>query len=456
MRRIACPLTAVFFQTLLVFSGGLDAAPRVHDLQSVHARAKTHDPNLQAAARQRDAGREALPQGRAGLLPSLDLSGEYARERRWPGGQSLDGSFSPRSDNSQTFYRLSLSQPLVRFERWYEFKASRKQATRADIEYQQAFETFTLELVQAYLETLKAQSRKETVRSQLTAVRAQQRQARSRLEAGLTSRLDVLQAEAEQRRVRAELVRARGELRSRFRVLESLSGLSLSRLADLSESLSLREAELRSERRWTSLALQQNKEIQLSRLGEDITRFQTSRARSRHWPTLDLSVSASRDASDLQSGSGNAALPDAESDSVQISLQLNVPLYAGGRTSSEHREARATEARAREESIATVEQVKRGVGVAHRNLQSLRETIAAARLSLDAQKTTLDATERSYESGVQDTVDVVEAQRGVFDARREVNDTRVDYLLELTQLHAEAGQLDPEFIASTRQWLEET
>jgi outer membrane protein len=45
------------------------------DLMQVYREAQQNDPNFAAAQATLDAGREKIPQGRAGLLPSLERVG---------------------------------------------------------------------------------------------------------------------------------------------------------------------------------------------------------------------------------------------------------------------------------------------------------------------------------------------------------------------------------------------
>ena len=73
MRRIARPVALAI---ALALAAGLTAArAAAADLEQVYRDALAYDATLAAARASLEAGREKLPQGRAGLLPSLSLTG---------------------------------------------------------------------------------------------------------------------------------------------------------------------------------------------------------------------------------------------------------------------------------------------------------------------------------------------------------------------------------------------
>lgn len=457
MRRIAFLSIALIWFAGAAVTASASGATNGADLLAIVDLALRHDPGLQAAREERDAGREARPQGRAGLLPTLSLSGERSRERRWADQLRLDGeSVRQRRELDRTSIRAELTQPLIRLENWFAYRESIHRAQGSNIEFDETLQSFRLRLIRAYLDTLRAQLRMDTVRSRLEAVKAQKRQAESRMQAGLSSRLDLSQAKAEYSRVRAELVQVRSEVEERFRELEAFTGIELWRLAPLRETFDPRDEALEPLEHYVQTGLRESPVIRGAELQEKAATQNARRAGAAHLPTLDLSLHASRDTreSDIGGANGFAELPETESDSVVLSLQLNVPLFQGGRTTSAYREARSRAAQADEQRRAAVEQARLRIEVSHRNLRNLRDVLTAAEASLEAQEAALEATQRSYQSGLQDSVDVVRAQRALFEAMQEREEARLDYLGELARLRAATGNLDRAFLETLNRWLE--
>jgi len=132
---------------------------------------------------------------------------------------------------------------------------------------------------------------------------------------------------------------------------------------------------------------------------------------------------------------------------------LSMPLFAGGSNISQYREAAYQLGGAKEESRASAIENRRNIEVSYQNLISLKEATNASLLSVAVQEETLAATQRSFEAGLRDTVDVLRAQRALFDARQAYEEARLDYIAELAVLHEQAGRLDRAFIVSVNHLL---
>ena len=117
---------AFMFATLLMFPEPGETSGVTPDLARVHSLAFEHDAELQAARHRRNAGKEALEQGRAGLLPNLSLSAEHSREREWSDQRTPSGSFTEQQrETTSTRYQASLTQPLFRLDAWYDYQEGR-------------------------------------------------------------------------------------------------------------------------------------------------------------------------------------------------------------------------------------------------------------------------------------------------------------------------------------------
>jgi len=104
------------------------------DLMQIYREAADNDPTFAAARATLDAGREKLPQGRAGLLPSLTMSGTTV----WNDNDIAIGpvSFSRRYNSNS--YGATLSQPLFRWQNWVGFKQSELAVALAEMQFAQA------------------------------------------------------------------------------------------------------------------------------------------------------------------------------------------------------------------------------------------------------------------------------------------------------------------------------
>ena len=276
------------------------------------------------------------------------------------------------------------------------------------------------------------------------------------LRAGMISKIDVIQASAEEVRVEAEMISANGAVEAQLHQLEALTGVPIGALAALNQRFDPERHDSLSVDRLLETALTQNPRVLQARLEVDQAEALTSQARAGHYPTVDLRVVASKSELDWDADVGPLSSPDSESESVRIGLNFNLPLYSGGRTSSAYREQRARELQAEANLQAIVADIRRQILVSHNQLINLSKTLVAARASMLAQQQALDATRRTYESGLKDMVDIVETQRELFNAQLQVENARFDYLLALSNLFQAVGRLEDDFIAKTNSWLGNT
>ena len=90
------------------------------------------------------------------------------------------------------------------------------------------------------------------------------------------------------------------------------------------------------------------------------------------------------------------------------------------------------------------------------HLQVLTNTarVNARNQSITSATSALEATQAGYEAGTRNIVDVLIAQRSLYQARRDYANARYDYISSLLQLKEVAGQLSPEDIYQLNAWLD--
>jgi outer membrane protein len=127
--------------------------------------------------------------------------------------------------------------------------------------------------------------------------------------------------------------------------------------------------------------------------------------------------------------------------SSAIGLQLAIPIFSGGIIQSRVRQALAN----REKADQDLENTRRGVAQSVRtnflNVTSGIALVRALEQALTSTKSQLDSTILGRDVGVRTSVDVLNAQQSVFQARRDLQQARYNYLLSTLRLKAAAGTL---------------
>ena len=98
---------------------------------------------------------------------------------------------------------------------------------------------------------------------------------------------------------------------------------------------------------------------------------------------------------------------------------MNQTLYAGGRLSSLQRQAIAGKDQANATLMQTAVEVMEAVGVAWANLQVQAASITATEEQVNAAQTAFDGVRQEAEVGSRTTLDVLDAEQELLDARND-------------------------------------
>ncbi len=440
---------------LLALALMIGTAPAMAEtLLDVYQRALQSDPLIREAEANRRAAEEAIPQARGFLLPQLTASasesrgsadGSTAFQQVDPVGGGTVTITSPFRDESieTTQWQIELRQTVFRWDQFIGLKQAGKQVARAEADFEAAQQDLILRVAQRYFDVLAAEDSLEAAQASKRAIDRQLEQAKQRFEVGLIAITDVQEAQAAYDQSVAEEIAAKRSLATAREFLREITGDYLSDLETPGQALALNSPDPAQEDDWVETALDQNLSLVAARLNAEVARHEIDSRRSGHLPTLDLVASRgdferSFERSD-DGGPFNDILNDQTSDS--ISLQLNIPLFSGGRTSSQVREAVHLHRAAKEQLQRVARETERQARDAYLGVISEISRVKALRQALASSKTALEATEAGFEVGTRTTVDVLDAQRQLFSARTNYRRARYDYLLNVLSLKQAAGIL---------------
>jgi outer membrane protein len=423
------------------------AAPAA-DLLEVYRQARDADAVYAGARASWAAAQEKLPQGRAGLLPSANLSASTQyndRDIRFrdPAIPAVTGPFN---SNALT---LSVTQPLYRKQNLVAYEQGKTQVAQADAQFALSAQDLILRVAQAYFDVLLAQDSVAFAAAQKTAIGEQLAQAKRNFEVGTATITDQHDAQARYDLTLAQEIAAQNDLEIKRRALEQIIGRSAPGLALLAKPpLSPPEPNVMD--KWVQEAQQSNLQILISQAGLTFAHQEVERNRGGHHPTLDAFATYS----ETGSGAGTTTNVGNDTTTKVIGLQLAVPLYQGGLTASKIREALANEDRARQD----LENARRSADFATRQaflgVSNGVAQVIALQAALTSSQSSLDSTRLGLEVGVRTQVDVLNAQQQLFSTRRDLAQALYNYVLSLLKLKAAAGKLTEDELVKVNAWLE--
>jgi len=415
-----------------IFAPAAEAA----NLMEIYHQAQDKDATIASALAAYKAGQEKLPQGRAQLLPTLNLSAgttwnemdiQYRGVSSFPDG--------PRNYNASGA-TLSLTQPLYRRQNWALYEQGKLQSAQAEMQYIAAQQDLILRVAQAYFDVLLAQDAATLAKAQKQAILEQLGQAKMNFEVGTATITDTHEAQARYDLANASEIAALNDLEIKQRSLEKIIGKLPEPLAALSTDLPLQLPDPNDMNKWVEAAEQNNLQVQVYRAGVEIANQEVERNRGGHHPTLDLVASYSdTSATGSNLGVGN------DTKAAAIGLQLNLPLFQGGLVNSRVREAVANQEKARQDLEQTERQAALSTRQAYFGVTSGMAQVKALEQALVSSQSSLDSTKLGLEVGVRTNVDVLNAQQQLFSAKRDLYKARYTYLLSRLQLKSAAGTL---------------
>lgn len=411
---------------------------RALGLLDAYALALRHDPILQAAIKEHEAGQEQRAIGRAALLPTLSYRYTHSRNESEVTQQGLDEDVTSRRDYRSYASVLSLSQPLFDYGAWTEYRQGEARALLADEQLRGRSQELLVRLFLAYSEALLAGERIVLARAQRKAYAERLALNRRLFESGEGTLTDTLETQARHDLALAEEIEAGDELDDALRALQAIIGepLRLDDLTPLAEDFPIEPLEPRDFAAWHDLALSGNAELAAQRYALIVAERQVERVRAGHLPRLSLVASSRLSSSDSESAY------DQRYDTDSIGIQLEVPLFAGGATSASRRQAMRQMEQAGYELDARTAELLNELRRQYNLCASGEARVRAYQMAVDSARTLIEATRRSVAGGERVNLDVLDAEQQFYGARRDLAEARHGYLRARLQLQYLAGRLD--------------
>ncbi len=274
-------------------------------------------------------------------------------------------------------------------------------------------------------------------------------QAKQQFEVGLAAITDTLKAQAAYDISISDEINAEQLLADAEEALRELTGELPGGLSVLNAEIPLLEPKPADQDEWVAAAIDQNPLMLAAQAATETARQEVQVQRSGHYPSVD--VTADYSYRDNRFG----GFQDLQRNDSAIGLQMNLPLYQGGLTSSRTREQRALLEEAQEQQEQQYRAIARQTRDNYRGIVSGISRVNALERAIESNEKAYEAATAGFDVGTRDIVDVLDAQRELLRARRDHARSRYDYLLNSLRLKQAAGILGEQDLAEINGWLAE-
>lgn len=439
--------TISFMAFLLAITGSALADT---DLLSAYRIVLSNDATYLAARASAEADREELPKAFAGFLPNISFSGSSSKNETDNTTKNNVGQESTRTSKYQSeSYSINLRQPLYRKQVGAQYGQAEAIAQRADISLKHERQALALRVSQAYLDALLADEQLSFARAKKKTFINMLDQAERAYKAGVGTLTDILEIRARRDLSLAQEMEAENEVQNTLQILQMMMSAPPGKLHRIdAKKLPVRnpggDADLNA---WISRAEAASPTINALSRDIDSAKYELEKARSGHYPTLDL-IASIKKASNESEVSQNL-----DTQTNLIGLQVNMPLFAGGYVSASVRQAHARLEQASHKLEAARREVLLGVRREFGNVAMNSAKVSALEEALASAEDALIGTQKGVLAGTRTTIDVLNAQNQAIQTSVDLSKARHLFVLSYLKLRDGAGGLDDEVMQTANRWL---
>ena len=434
---------------LIVLPGLCGTTHAQSDLSTILELAEQTDPLYREAQANALSVAEGIPQARAELFfPSISFSTGLAKvdqDIELSQGVGAGGAIDFTTRN----FRVDVTQPIYHWDRFVALQQADKRLQQSQLELLAARQDLMIRVSERYFDVLAAADNLAFARAEKQSLHSQLEQAKQRFEVGIIAITDVQEAQAGFDRATAAEIRASNDVENANEALREVTETYHTDLAPLGDGMPLVVPEPTDIEAWTEAAVGNNLSLGAAQLATDIAHQEIRRQNSQHMPTIDIVGGHGYNEQGGRFGGSSSTQSD-------IGVQLNVPLFEGGRVVSQTRQATHDHAAALERLQQTRRSIYRQSREAYLGVVAQISSVKALKQAVISSETALESTRAGFEVGTRTAIDVVAAERGLSEAKRDYARARYDYILETLRLKQTAGSLQPEDIAIANSWLDDS
>ena len=424
-----------FIFVMMVISLSVTSHAHALTLLDAYESAIENDPTFRAAIHENEAGQQEKEIGLAGLLPNLSITHNQSKST---GTQKFSGALSgqngPLNFDSEVS-TLSLRQPILNMEAVASYRQGVSQAKTSNARFTGHSQLLILRLVEAYIKTLLAQDNLKLIEAQRDTFEERKNINEQMLRQGEGTTTDVLETQSRHALALAQVIEASDELEVSRMELSAIVGRDTRNLSRLSDDFQIQSLHILPYDSWQVLALDHNAELLTQRYSVVSGKEEIKKSHSGHAPRVDLVASLSRNKSaSFVTAGRNVEL-------ATIGVEVNIPLYAGGRVNAITSQARANLARTEADLDAMTDNVLVELRKQYKLVSSSVRRIESLEFAVESAELLVHATQKSILGGIRINLDLLDAQQQLFSIQGELSQARYNYLLAYLRLKQAAGTL---------------
>ena len=407
----------------LVFAG-LCFSAHALGLHEAYNLALGNDPIFRAAIKEREANDANLIIGRSALMPKV-VTGSVTATNRLT--NTYSGSVSQNFDNfSSNNNYVQLLQPLFDLGALAKYRQGVAQKGFGDAKFQADTYDLLIRTTQAYLETMYVEDQINFIKAESAAFLEQMQLSEKSFKYGEVSKLDYLEAKTAYEISTSQLLEAQLQLTDTKRRLGILVGIDqpakiisgkLRKQFTFFNDLPKQFDELRE------LALENNYDLKAANFKVLVTKEEINKNTSNYYPQISAVANWNRQ------NSFSVSTINVISNQTMGGIQATWPIFSGGETYGQSRQASALHEKSIEEygglrlnTLSDLQKFYDQVSFYQRKIKILQRSLVSAQ---ETQK----ATNMGILAGIRTNYDALAATKAVFSISKDLAQAKYAYIL---------------------------
>lgn len=427
----------MFIKFIAPLAGGLLLSSQVYalSLQEALIAANTYNAEINAARSVHDADGQKKYQGFAGLLPTVTLDGAWSKT------DQPDATYS--AGVTRHNYSVNLTQPVFDMSKYATWRKSVVIGDLADVKLLIAQQKLISDVTTAFYGVIYQRSVLETNQRILAAFNAKLKQSQIALEVGDGTHLDEAEAQANYDKAVADELAAENDLNDANVSFRQLTGMDAQGISDRSMACI---------RFRNKILPEQLKRDAASNNLDVLAAIQTRKgseadiltATSNHMPVITFQAGYGKNWSRAEDGNYLDTLfgTTSKTDNTQISVNVSVPLFAGGSQISQSLEAAHRYEQNKDLVIDARRKAEQQAIQAASGVQNSQSRIKAYERAIASAKKRLTATRYGREIGQRTLIDEFNAEKDYFQAIQDLAQAQNTLIQSIVKLKTATGTLD--------------
>ncbi len=426
-----------------VFAAALCIAPSAASADTLPwalIQAYQNNPQLSAQRAAVRATDESVPTALSGYRPRISATASWSEQYLDVTARATTGTGSVRSsgENFVQSYGGTITQTLFNgFQTTNRTRQAESQVSAARENLRLTEQNVLLSAATAYMNLLRDVAILDLQRSNVEVLQEQLRQVRDRFNVGEVTRTDVAQSESRLAAGRSSMLTAESNVTTSRATYRQVIGIEPGRLAPGTPVDRLSPPTLPAA---VSHARARHPSVGIAMFNIDAALLQVKINEGSLYPTLNAVGSVQK-----QFGS-TSSLNALETFSASAGAQLAIPIYQGGAEYSAIRQAKETLGQRRIDLDNSRDQVQQALVQAWGQLQAAKAQIESTRAQVEASEIALNGVREEARVGQRTTLDVLNAQQELVNARVSVVTAQRDRVVASYTLLAASGRLSAQVL----------